>query len=177
MSANLNSANSCARESSRRSGSPLHFKILEREMLLCEWSGSGKRIGNLSVLSTRRSQKSDVTVCTRRPSRAVAHSRNSILSLQREPVLSLTRSQSSFRSIFFLSQVGGHLPLVISAKMSQGPWSPTSAGPIYFWLQGLGLSRKLGRFFPLQAASHVPMQNNYHRRRLIPEFNPPTRAQ
>ena len=67
--------------------------------------------------------------------------------------------------------------LVISAKMSQGPWSPTSAGPIYFWLQGLGLSRKLGRFFPLQAASHVPMQNNYHRRRLIPEFDPPTRAQ
>ena len=47
-----------ARESSRRSGSPFLLKILGREMLRCEWGGSGERIGSLSTLNKK---KSDVT--------------------------------------------------------------------------------------------------------------------
>ena len=48
-----NERTAVARESSRRSSSPFLLKILGREMLRCEWGGSGERIGSLS---TRRSQ-------------------------------------------------------------------------------------------------------------------------
>ena len=40
-----NERTAVARESSRRSGSPFLLKILGREMLRCEWSGSGERTG------------------------------------------------------------------------------------------------------------------------------------
>ena len=60
----MNKRTAVARESSRRSGSPFLLKILGREMLRCEWGGSGERIGSLS---TRRSDASSqmLRVCTK----------------------------------------------------------------------------------------------------------------